>query len=212
MNINTINSKKVFIFDVDGTLYSQPKMRLNMALRLGKYYALHFWKFKELLTISKFRKIRENPDFQSSTINEQITYASKKTGISFDKAKSAIDKWMFMVPLNVMEKCAFKNLLEFIRIFQKEGKELVIYSDYPAEQKLKKLKLKPSKIFTPENPNIGELKPSKNAMAYILKELNCPVSNIIYIGDRDCKDKASAEYAGIDYCDIKEMLRLIKAL
>lgn len=209
MNINTIKSKKVFIFDVDGTLYSQTKMRINMALKLATYYALHFWKFKELLAISKFRKAREKVEFQSSTIDELIIYASEKVGITPEKTKNAIDKWMFKVPLDVIEKCAFKKLITFIKQITNDGRQIVIYSDYPADDKLKRLKINPSKIFTPENPNIGELKPSKKAMAYIKSRIDCDNKEIIYIGDRDCKDKLSAEYAGFDYCDIKEFLRLI---
>lgn len=209
MNINTIKNKKVFIFDVDGTLYSQPKMRMNMALKLGIYYALHFWKFKELLAVSKFRKARENPDFKSSSMDKLIIYVSEKTGISPQKTKNTIDKWMFKVPLDVIEKCAFKNLLTFINQLANDGKQIIIYSDYPAEDKLKRLNIKPSNIFTPENPNIAELKPSKKAMSYIKSQIAYDNKDIIYIGDRDCKDKLSAEFAGFDYCHIKEFLRLI---
>ena len=109
-----------------------------------------------------------------------------------------------------MEKCAFKDLLVFIRSFQQSDKELVIYSDYPADDKLKRLNLTPDMVFTPQNPDITQLKPSKKAMAHIISQLPYKLDDIIYIGDRDCKDRISAEYAGIDYCDIKEMLHLLK--
>ena len=143
-------------------------------------------------------------------MEQQIEYAANKCKIDYSKAKAAIEKWMFVVPLDIMEKCAFKDLIEFIKSFQGNGKELVIYSDYPADDKLKRLNLTPSMIFTPENPHIAHLKPSKKAMEYIISKLPCELNDIIYIGDRDCKDKRSAQYAGIDYCDIKDMLRLLK--
>lgn len=210
MNINTINNKKVFIFDVDGTLYSQPKMRMRMAMKLAIHYSLHFFRYKELKAISTFRKIRETAEFKETTMEQQIEYAANRCKIDYSKAKTAIEKWMFVVPLDIMEKCAFKDLLGFINSFQKNGKELVIYSDYPADDKIKKLNLTPSMVFTPENPHIAHLKPSKKAMDYIISELPYELNDIIYIGDRDCKDRRSAEYAGIDYCDIKELLRLLK--
>ena len=210
MDIKTIDNKKVFIFDVDGTLYSQPKMRMRMALKLATYYAFHFWRYKELKAISSFRKIRENAEFKETTIEQQIEIASQKCKIEYSKAQTAIEKWMFVVPLDIMEKCAFKDLLEFISTFQERDKELVIYSDYPADDKLERLHLTPSMVFTPENPEIAHLKPSTKAMAHIMSQINYEASDIIYIGDRDCKDRRSAEYAGIDYCDIKEMLQLLK--
>lgn len=210
MDIKTINNKKVFIFDVDGTLYSQRKMRMRMAMKLAVHYSLHFFRYKELKAISTFRKIRETAEFKETTMEQQIEYAANKCKIDYSKAKAAIEKWMFVVPLDIMEKCAFKDLIEFIKSFQGNGKELVIYSDYPADDKLKRLNLTPSMIFTPENPHIAHLKPSKKAMEYIISKLPCELNDIIYIGDRDCKDKRSAQYAGIDYCDIKDMLRLLK--
>ena len=210
MDIQTISNKKVFIIDVDGTLYSQPKMRMRMALKLAVYYSLHFFRYKELRAISTFRKIRESDEFKSTTMEQQIKYASDKCKFDYQKAKTTIEKWMFVIPLDIMEKCAFKDLLEFIRSFQESNKELVIYSDYPADDKLARLDLSPSMVFTPENPDIAQLKPSKKAMSYILSKLPYELNDIIYIGDRDCKDRRSAEYARIDYCDIKEMLHILK--
>lgn len=210
MDIHLIHSKKVFIFDVDGTLYSQPKMRLSMAFRLLLHYGLHIWKVKELLSIYYFRKIREDEEFQSITMDEQISAAAQKAGVDVQKAKDAITLWMFEAPLDIIKKCSFESVLEFIHQMQEDGKEVVIYSDYPANEKLQTLGLNPSRIFTPENPEIAELKPSKKAMIYIMKEIGCSSKEIVYIGDRDEKDRVSADYSEIDYCDIRDLLRLLK--
>lgn len=206
MDIDLLHNKKVFIFDVDGTLYSQPKMRAVMALRLLVHYGLHFWRAKELLSIYHFRKIREDEAFRSDAMADQIAAAAKKAGVDVQKARAAIDFWMFEAPLDIMKECSYASVLAFIRRMQEDGKEVVIYSDYPAEAKLQRLGLKPSRVFTPEDSGIGELKPSKKAMSYIMKEIDCPPEEIVFVGDRKEKDGVSAAYAEIDYCDIRYLL------
>ena len=54
------NKYDLYVFDVDGTLYYQNKLRLIMGKRLLMYYLLHPLKFKDLIIIKNFRSLREN--------------------------------------------------------------------------------------------------------------------------------------------------------
>lgn len=210
MDYKKISSKEVFIFDVDGTLYSQPAMRLRMAMSLGGYYALHFWKMKELVSLYLFRKLREDEKYRTKTMDEQISAAAGKTGIGTERCRSVVDKWMFVRPLDIMCKCAFASALDFISVMQSSGKKIVIYSDYPAKEKLDVLGINADYIFTPQDEKIGELKPSKKAMNHIVSQLECSSDAVLYVGDRDEKDGKSARLAGIDYCDIKAFLAILE--
>lgn len=205
-----IDSKKAIIFDVDGTLYSQPKMRFAMGLKLLCYYVLHFWKMKELLSVYYFRKLREQEHFRECTIEEQIEAASKKAKTTNETAQATINKWMFIVPLELVVKYSYKELLRHINQWYDEGKKIIIYSDYPANEKIKWLNIPATHVFTPQNDNIGELKPSKRAMSYILEQVGISSKHILYVGDRDEKDGESAHLAEVDYCDIKAFLRIIE--
>ncbi len=81
-----ITEYKAVIFDLDGTLYFQTKLRLIMACCLGGYYVSHFWKFKELLALKKFREVRERWDDISSTDESVRGVADGEESVSVDKA------------------------------------------------------------------------------------------------------------------------------
>ncbi len=209
MTPEILNKKEVFIFDVDGTLYSQRKMRLKMALSLLFFYLFRFWRLKELLLLKAFRKVREKEEFRTENFESQLFAACQKVDIDTSKGKAIIENWMFKKPLEIIKSCSFENLISFIEQVQKQGKQIIIYSDYPAFEKLEALGIKASSIFTPEAEEIGELKPSKKAMSFIMSTISKQKENILYIGDRDEKDGTSAALAEIDYCDIRKFLKLL---
>jgi len=184
----------IYIFDVDGTLYSQKSMRIRMGLSLIGYYLFHPTRIKELLMIQTFRKLREKEEYKAYSVEDLAALISPN-------AFSVIDKWMFTKPLKVIVKCAYTEVLDFINS-RPDDVKIVIYSDYPAAEKINALGLKVDYIFTSEDPEIKELKPDKQAMEHILNTVNTQVEKYIYVGDRDCKDGASARTVGMRYIDI----------
>lgn len=197
--------KQAIIFDMDGTLYSQRKMRIYMMVKMLFYYGIHFWKIKEGVIVYQFRKLREVKEHRKDTIEEIMELVAKKVGVESVVAQICICYWMFEVPLQVIEKCSYRHILTWIEELKHAGKKIYIYSDYPAEKKAEKLGIITERIFTSEYLEIGEQKPSRKAMDYILKEIHVPVEQILYVGDRYEKDGLSAAMAGIDYCDIQEL-------
>ena len=57
------------------------------------------------------------------------------------------------------------------------------------------------RVFVSEE--IGLMKPSMKAMEWIVGNLDCPKDEVLYIGDRDDIDGASARSVGIDYVNIR---------
>ena len=96
MNLDYIKKKSVFIFDVDGTLYSQKKMRSKMALRLIKYYLSHPTRYKELVALAYFRRFRE---YSNMTVERAVNAVSDKLGTNGQIVSDTVRKWMFELPL-----------------------------------------------------------------------------------------------------------------
>ncbi len=87
---------RLVIFDVDGTLYFQRPVRKEMALRLAGYYLTHPWRWKELLGIYYFRKLRETEAGRTASLEEQIRGAARRARMKQDeRLKRAIQRWMF---------------------------------------------------------------------------------------------------------------------
>lgn len=201
--------KKAYIFDVDGTLYSQKKMHIYMMVKLGCHYLIYIWRIKELLAIQFFRKFREKDIFKNCSMYEVADQVALSIKMDVCSVVAVIQKWMFDIPIRLIEKCAYKDVIDYIQNQLTEHTKIIIYSDYPAKEKVEALGILADKIYTAEDESIQELKPSKRAMTFICEELNLPKEDILYVGDRFEKDGKSAEMVGIEYCDINEFRKKI---
>lgn len=141
--------------------------------------------------------------------DELYRIMEKKTGLSSAVIADVIQRWMFDEPLDLIRKTAYTDLLSFIDQQWEDGKKIIIYSDYPASDKLKSLELHFDYLFAFSENGINEQKPSLDAMNRIINAVGIAGDRLIYVGDRDDKDKKSAEMMQIQYYDIADFLKVI---
>jgi HAD superfamily hydrolase (TIGR01549 family) len=197
-------NKKAFIVDVDGTLYNQHKLRRAMFFKMVGYYAIHFWKIKELLGIFLFRKYRYK--YKSASNDGIIDMIADYLHMSQDRLRNVRYYWMDIAPLSVMPKYKYDNLLDWLTV---HNAKIYIYSDYEPTKKLNVLQLQYEKAFFPDGKTITSVKPDINVISYIINEISIPKEQILYIGDDDTKDGESAKLVGIDYINIKELFQYL---
>ena len=189
------NKYDLYVFDVDGTLYYQNKLRLIMGKRLLMYYLLHPLKFKDLIIIKNFRSLREN----AKDTNGLFDITAKKCNVSVSRVNEVIKKWIYENPIDALIASKDDTLLAIIDKLKADGKTVAIWSDYEADDKLKALKLSTDYVYTAEQERVGELKPSPKGLNLIMSDLNVPKDKTIMIGDRMDKDGEAAKKAGCDY-------------
>lgn len=189
------NKYDLYVFDVDGTLYYQNKLRLIMGKRLLMYYLLHPLKFKDLIIIKNFRSLREN----AKDTNGLFDITAKKCNVSVSRVNEVIKKWIYENPIDALIASKDDTLLAIIDKLKANGKTVAIWSDYEADDKLKALKLSTDYVYTAEQERVGELKPSPKGLNLIMSDLNVPKDKTIMIGDRMIKDGEAAKKAGCDY-------------
>lgn len=195
--------KSCYIFDVDGTLYSQKKMHVHMAWKMLCFLLTHVSQWKDLYAIYLFRKLREEERYKLQSVNELSEIVGMKLQMDAKGVEDIIKHWMYQVPLEVLLKCAYSDVICAIRTLHNHGTKIYIYSDYPAAEKIAVLDIPVDGIFTAEDEAIHELKPSQKAMDWIFSRIGEDKATMIFIGDRDEKDGASAKLINIDYCNIK---------
>lgn len=170
----------VFIFDMDGTLYFQLPVRICMAIEIFMYYFFRPHKYKDLLNLIRFRK-------------------SYERGLLLPM-NSNIHNWMHVKPLKYIRKFRDRKLLDFIEKIQNLGKTIIVYSDYPLDEKLKALtEFNPNMKFCASDNEIQCLKPDTKGLQNIVKIFAKPIDEFIFIGDRYEKDGICAQNAGMDY-------------
>ena len=189
------NKYDLYVFDVDGTLYYQNKLRLIMGKRLLMYYLLHPLKFKDLLIIKNFRSLREN----AKDTNGLFDITAKKCNVSVSRVNEVIKKWIYENPIDALIASKDDTLLAIIDKLKANGKTVAIWSDYEADDKLKALQLSTDYVYTAEQERVGELKPSPKGLKLIMSDLRVAKDKTIMIGDRMVKDGEAAKKAGCDY-------------
>ena len=189
------NKYDLYVFDVDGTLYYQNKLRLIMGKRLLMYYLLHPLKFKDLIIIKNFRSLREN----AKDTNGLFDITAKKCNVSVSRVNEVIKKWIYENPIDALIASKDDTLLAIIDKLKANGKTVAIWSDYEADDKLKALQLSTDYVYTAEQERVGELQPSPTGLNLIMSDLNVPKDKTIMIGDRMVKDGEAAKKAGCDY-------------
>ena len=178
------NKYDLYVFDVDGTLYYQNKLRLIMGKRLLMYYLLHPLKFKDLIIIKNFRSLREN----AKDTNGLFDITAKKCNVSVSRVNEVIKKWIYENPIDALTASKDDTLLAIIDKLKANGKTVAIWSDYEADDKLKALQLSTDYVYTAEQERVGELKPSPKGLNLIMSDLNVSKDKTIMIGDRMVKD------------------------
>lgn len=198
-----------FIFDVDGTLYSQKTVRLRMLFRLIRALLTGSLCVRELYAIYYFRKIKEQREFKCFDIEDLCLQVSLKVGLSKERVSCSVRKWMFEVPLDLLKEHCYSDVRQFINRQHDEGKTIVVYSDYPATEKLQAMGIRFNREFVSCFGGITQSKPSLCAMQKILNEIKISPNSLVYVGDRNDKDKVSAEMVNIKYYDINHFRKLL---
>lgn len=194
-----------FILDVDGTLYRQLPVQIGMGWRMVLDAIFHPSHIKNLLALLSFRKSREKKAFAKYPLSKQIACTAKKHNVSEEELEKYIRQWMFEKPLSLI----VQHKIEFIEILLEEcrrmDKMVIVYSDYPAEDKLEALGVSFDRLFYPGEGISNELKPSQTVMDEMMSSIHTERDRVLFIGDRDEKDGVSAQYAGIAYENIRNL-------
>ena len=187
----------LYVFDLDGTLYDQPRLRMIMAARLALYYLCHPFKIRELMILSLFRKVRDSWT-SSASDDDVIKEVAKKTGADTEAVRSVVKRWIYDDPLSALPKTSDKKLIGIIGDLRKTGKKVFILSDYPTEDKLKALGVEVDGQYGPHDPRIDALKPSPKGLFVIMEDTGLARDEILMIGDRKEKDGECAASAKVD--------------
>ena len=195
-----IDDYKLIVVDLDGTLYYQKPLRIKMAFSLLFYYAFRPHKIKELLVIKDYRKLREKTAFNGEeNIEEKIieTLATKYKK-DVDNVKNIIHFWMIEKPFKYIKKYEDKNLVGVLQKAKEKGVKIVVYSDNPADEKMKAINLDIDGVFCATDKDVCCFKPEIKGLMAIMNKFSVSHNQTLFVGDRQEKDGKCAENAGVD--------------
>jgi HAD superfamily hydrolase (TIGR01549 family) len=188
------------VFDVDGTLYDQGRLRRTMArdLLLASLLGADVSSPKVLAAFRRRRETmaeEETKDFEGCLVRE----TAAKTGRSEAEVTAIVERWLLERPLRHLARCRYAGVDKLFAGLRRAGKRIGILSDYPAQAKLNALGLAADHIVAAGDLEIGRLKPHPRGLQRLMEIADVSASRTILIGDRYDRDGRAAERAGTRY-------------
>ena len=116
--------------------------------------------------------------------------------------------WLVTFPLNSINKSRDAKALNLINYLVRNNKKVLIYSDYPTNQKLKVLGIKGVDELYPKENSFLMLKPNSIILEKWFKKHNVNEKRIVYFGDDSDKDGIIAKKLSINYFNLSAFKHL----
>ena len=189
---------RLVVFDLDGTLYDQRRLRATMLLRLA-LDAARSRSLEVLRVLEAFRACREKlgETLAADFVKLQYELTASRTGRSTETVKQIVEEWINRRPLDVLRKCRYRGVERVFAAVAARRKSLAILSDYPAREKLQVLGLRADIIVCADDPEVGVLKPHPAGLQRVLDCAHVDAPAAIMVGDRVSRDWAVAQRHGM---------------
>lgn len=192
---------KAVIFDVDGTLYDQRKLRLCVLRDMVICVLQKPGRIAELKILRHFRRMREKRGAEAGADleSQQYVWAAQDAGVSPEQVRGVVNEWMFERPLAYLRSCRYLAAEALFSQLQGQGIPIGIFSDYPATDKLRTLGLTAQVIVSATCAEVNRLKPDPTGLLVAAAKLGAPAPECLFIGDQGAKDGVCARRAGMPY-------------
>jgi len=195
---------KALCLDIDGTLY--PKRMLNLRMMRSVFPSLLLGlRFNAVR--QKYRIVQEEQDTKPESRDGLLSRQAKLMLERFGKPvteestllmRKRIDNQFYDAwQRTFLSIKAYAHMREALVMAKRIGLEIVVFSDFPVEQKLKTLGIADLVDVALSSEDSGYLKPSPKAFSYLLEQVKASPGEVLYVGDSYSKDCQGAKRAGM---------------
>ena len=158
-----------------------------MLAELMLYYVFHLSRLNDLRIIYRYRKNHEKNICDFGILARQYQTNQKYV-------KDLIEEWMIKRPLKWIRIFADRKLLKIL-----QDKKVIVYSDYPTNEKLQALEFVPTAQYFCDGTDIMHCKPNSQGLEFISRKHNLLKDDILMIGDRMSHDGECAKRFGCKF-------------
>jgi FMN phosphatase YigB (HAD superfamily) len=189
---------RLVIFDVDGTLYDQRRLRARIALSMARE-AVRTHDLSFFNVIRTFRRLREQfAEEELADFETQLFEATaRECSCSEAFVRQVVDEWIIHRPLLFLRGCVFPHTAALFDAIRASGRKIAVLSDYPAADKLTVMGLTADIVVSANNPEVGVLKPNPKGLFHIMMTAGMSPEECLFIGDRFERDGEAAERANM---------------
>ena len=189
------------VFDLDGTLYNAQRLRAVMAMWLVTD-ALRQRSLATVRALAAFRRAREalgDASARRAVEFEALQYplAARRAGCTPPELRNTVETWMEQRPLPWLRACRRPGVAEVFEGLRRAGKQVAVWSDYPAYAKLQALGLSADLVVSASDAQVRRLKPDPVGLQVVLRHCGVAPARALMVGDRVDRDVAAASRAGV---------------
>ena len=192
------DSFKLMVFDVDGTLYDQDRLRRRMAGALLRHL-ICTGRIDTVRILRSYRKWREELAEQESERFEELLLSRLASCYGRSKAQieALVSDWMEAKPLPYLKAYRRPGVKQLFAELRSAGKTIGILSDYPAQEKLASLELDADIVVSARDPEVDVLKPHPRGILRVMQIAGVAPGATIMIGDRAERDGEMGRRASV---------------
>lgn len=192
------NSFQLMVFDVDGTLYDQRKLRRRMTGALIGH-AVSRGDIATIRILRTYRRWREELADEERERFEGILVSrlAKRYGRSSADIEAIVSDWMERRPLPLLKACRRPGVEGLFARLRAAGKTIGVLSDYPAEAKLARLELQADVVVSARDPEVEIMKPHPRGIEEVMRRAGVKPDATIMVGDRAERDGEMGARAGV---------------
>ncbi|MET0365248.1 MAG: HAD family hydrolase [Sphingobium sp.] len=184
------------VFDMDGTLYDQARLRWGMARQLAAE-ALRMRSLAIPRLLSAYRRQREV--LGRMEVDDFLERQYHLPQHDPETVRALVGEWMEERPLALLPACRLPGVERLFSVLG-QRRAVALYSDYPVAAKLASLDL--SATFSICANETGRLKPNPAGLLRLMEEAGVKPERTLVIGDRADRDGEAARRA-----DVRALIR-----
>lgn len=192
------------LFDVDGTLYNQTKLRYIMSFKILFNAITSPTTAKRTINVIKCYRIaqeilREKKIYSTENGEGQLKLTSQLSKTDESEVRKIVKKWFEEIPLKVIPDCKKNNLEKTFEWIYDNGFKIGLYSDYDSIEKARVLNIDKyiSVYVSSSDSSVGVFKPDPKGFLVASEKLGVAPENVMYVGDRFDVDLKGANAAGM---------------
>jgi HAD superfamily hydrolase (TIGR01549 family) len=192
---------RAVVFDVDGTLYWQRGLRWRMLWDLLFSALVSSRTREDLRILRRFREIRETlgERVREGFAEAQYRLPAEALGVTPERVAEAVRRWIHERPPRYLRRYRVEGIEKWMEELRARGVRLGVYSEYPAEAKIRALGLSVDAAVASTDPEVDAFKPDAKGLQVVMKRLGVPVERTLFVGDREDRDRPCAEAAGVAF-------------
>ena len=152
---------RLVVFDVDGTLYDQRRLRSLMIRKLLAHCLLNPGDLQVLRILARFRSCREQLAEEEAEAIADLQYRrpAERLGMDPSRVRRTVEEWMLRRPLEHLRACRYAKVADFLSALRDRHKIVAVLSDYPSTEKLRTLELEADLAVSAVDGEVDRLKP-----------------------------------------------------